>query len=64
MVVAEYARGSVPAMSRSALFAMVPVVVVMVVAAGECDRPGGTRRETVSGAGVDWTGRASACCCR
>jgi drug/metabolite transporter (DMT)-like permease len=36
MVVAEYARGSVPAISRSALFALVPVVVVvMVVAAGE-----------------------------
>ncbi len=34
-VVAEYARGSVPAMSRSALFAMVPVVVVLAVAAGE-----------------------------
>jgi hypothetical protein len=35
MVIAEYARGSVPAISRSALFALVPVVVVMVVAAGE-----------------------------
>jgi drug/metabolite transporter (DMT)-like permease len=35
VVVAEYARGSVPAISRSALFAMVPVVVVMVVAAGD-----------------------------
>src|SRR5258708_2818330 len=35
MVVAEYARGSVPAMSRSALFALVPVVVVMAVASGE-----------------------------
>ncbi|MCU1250925.1 MAG: hypothetical protein JWQ49_3954 [Edaphobacter sp.] len=39
MVVAEYARGSVPAISRSALFALVPVVVVVVmavaVAAGE-----------------------------
>jgi hypothetical protein len=34
MVVAEYARGSVPAISRSALFALVPVVVVMVVASG------------------------------
>jgi drug/metabolite transporter (DMT)-like permease len=33
-VVAEYARGSVPAISRSALFAMVPVVVVLAVAAG------------------------------
>jgi len=36
MVVAEYAGGSVPGISRSALFAMVPVVVVvLVVAAGE-----------------------------
>jgi drug/metabolite transporter (DMT)-like permease len=35
IVVAEYARGSVPAMSRSALFALVPVVVVMAVASGE-----------------------------
>jgi hypothetical protein len=35
MVVAEYARGSVPAISRSALFALVPVVVVMAVAYGE-----------------------------
>jgi hypothetical protein len=35
IVVAEYARGSVPAISRSALFAMVPMVVVLVVAAGE-----------------------------
>jgi drug/metabolite transporter (DMT)-like permease len=39
-VIVEYARGSVPAMTRSALFAMVPVVVVLVVAAGE-----GTERE-------------------
>jgi hypothetical protein len=31
----EYAQGSVPAMSRSALFAMVPVVVVLVIGAGE-----------------------------
>jgi drug/metabolite transporter (DMT)-like permease len=37
MVVTEYARGSVPAMSRSALFAVVPVVVV--VASGECAEP-------------------------
>jgi drug/metabolite transporter (DMT)-like permease len=29
MVVVEYARGSVPAISRSALFSLVPVVVVM-----------------------------------
>jgi drug/metabolite transporter (DMT)-like permease len=35
VVVTEYARGSVPATSRSALFAMVPVVVVMVVAVGD-----------------------------
>jgi len=35
VVVTEYARGSVPAISRSALFAVVPVVVVMVVAAGD-----------------------------
>jgi drug/metabolite transporter (DMT)-like permease len=35
MAVAEYARGSVPAISRSALFALVPVVVVMTVASGE-----------------------------
>jgi drug/metabolite transporter (DMT)-like permease len=35
MVVADYARGGVPAISRSALFAMVPVVVVLGVAAGE-----------------------------
>jgi hypothetical protein len=35
VVAVEYARGSVPAMSRSALFAMVPVVVVLVIGAGE-----------------------------
>jgi hypothetical protein len=35
IVVAEYARGSVPAISRSALFALVPVVVVMTVAYSE-----------------------------
>jgi hypothetical protein len=35
MVVVEYARGSVPAISRSALFALVPVMVVMAVASGE-----------------------------
>jgi drug/metabolite transporter (DMT)-like permease len=34
IVVAEYARGSVPTISRSALFALVPVVVVMAVASG------------------------------
>lgn len=33
-IVAEYARGSVSAISRSALYAMVPVVVVLAVAAG------------------------------
>jgi hypothetical protein len=33
-VVAEYSRGSVPSFSRSALYAMVPVVVVMTVAMG------------------------------
>jgi drug/metabolite transporter (DMT)-like permease len=37
IVVAEYARGSVPAISRSALFALVPVVVVMAVASGESE---------------------------
>jgi drug/metabolite transporter (DMT)-like permease len=41
-IVAEYARGSVPAISRSALYAMVPVVVVLSVAAGGEER--GTRR--------------------
>ena len=35
IVVAEYVRGSVPATSRSALFAMVPVVVVLVVASSD-----------------------------
>ena len=35
VVAVEYARGSVPAMSRSALFAMVPVVVVLMVGAGD-----------------------------
>jgi drug/metabolite transporter (DMT)-like permease len=35
IVVVEYARGGVPAISRSALFALVPVVVVMAVASGE-----------------------------
>jgi drug/metabolite transporter (DMT)-like permease len=38
IVAAEYARGSVPAISRSALFALVPVVVVMVVASGDTAR--------------------------
>jgi hypothetical protein len=33
-VVVEYARGSVPSFSRSALYAITPVVVVMAVAAG------------------------------
>ena len=42
IVASEYARGSVPSTTRSALFAMVPVVVVMVVAAG--DESGGKER--------------------
>ncbi|MBB5315697.1 hypothetical protein [Tunturibacter empetritectus] len=42
MVVGEWARVGVPEISRSALFAMVPVVVVMVVAAGDEER--GVRR--------------------
>ena len=41
VVVAEYAGASVPAISRSALFAMVPIVVVMALATGE----GATRDE-------------------
>ncbi|MEO6807414.1 MAG: hypothetical protein ABI286_13160 [Edaphobacter sp.] len=46
IVVAEYVRDSVPAISRSALFAMVPIVVVMVLAAGEAtaDEERGARR--------------------
>jgi hypothetical protein len=35
MVIGEWARVGVPEISRSALFALVPVVVVMAVAAGE-----------------------------
>jgi drug/metabolite transporter (DMT)-like permease len=35
VVVGEFARGSVPAISRSALFAMVPIVVVMALANGD-----------------------------
>jgi drug/metabolite transporter (DMT)-like permease len=35
IVASEYARGSVSAITRSALFAMVPVVVVLAVAAGD-----------------------------
>jgi hypothetical protein len=42
MVVGEWARVAVPEITRSALFAMVPVVVVMVVAAGDEER--GVRR--------------------
>jgi hypothetical protein len=42
IVVGEWARFGVPETSRSALFAMVPVVVVMVVAAGDEER--GVRR--------------------
>jgi hypothetical protein len=40
IVVAEYARGSVPAISRSALFALVPVVVVMAVASDGSEERG------------------------
>jgi hypothetical protein len=40
--VVEWARGAVPEISRSALFAMVPVVVVMVTVAGDEER--GVRR--------------------
>jgi hypothetical protein len=42
MVVGEWARVGVPEISRSALFALVPVVVVLVVAAGDEER--GVRR--------------------
>jgi drug/metabolite transporter (DMT)-like permease len=42
MVASELASGAVPEISRSALFAMVPVVVVMAVAAS--DEEGGARR--------------------
>jgi drug/metabolite transporter (DMT)-like permease len=35
VVVVEYTLGSVPAISRSALYAMVPVVVVLAVASGD-----------------------------
>jgi hypothetical protein len=42
LVAGEWARGAVPEISRSALFAMVPVVVVMVIAAGDDER--GVRR--------------------
>src|ERR1700722_13632826 len=42
MVVVEFARGSVGEMNRSALFAMVPVVVVLAVAMGNEER--GARR--------------------
>jgi len=42
LAVGEWARGAVPETSRSALFAMVPVVVVMVIAAGDDER--GVRR--------------------
>lgn len=43
--VGEWSRGAMPEISRSALFAMVPVVVVMVVAAGDEER--GARRSLV-----------------
>ena len=46
-VVAEYAGGSVPSLSRVALYAMVPVVVVMVVAAGSASE-GETRGARMS----------------
>jgi hypothetical protein len=42
MVIGEWARVGVPEISRSVLFAMVPVVVVMTVAAGDEER--GVRR--------------------
>lgn len=42
MVVVEWARGAVSEISRSALFAVVPAAVVMVVAAGDDER--GVRR--------------------
>jgi hypothetical protein len=42
IVASEYARGSASAITRSALFAMVPVVVVLAVAAG--DAAGGEER--------------------
>jgi hypothetical protein len=42
LAVGEWSRGAVPEISRSALFAMVPVVVVMVLAAGDEER--GARR--------------------
>jgi hypothetical protein len=42
VAVGEWSRGAVPEISRSALFAMVPVVVVMVISAGDEER--GARR--------------------
>lgn len=49
MVAVEYARGSVSGTSRSALFAMVPVVVAMVLAAGDATGLGerGARRSLI-----------------
>ncbi len=49
MVAVEYARGSVSGTSRSALFAMVPVVVVMVLAPGDATGLGerGARRSLI-----------------
>jgi drug/metabolite transporter (DMT)-like permease len=49
LVAIEYTRGSVSATSRSALFAMVPVVVVMVLAAGDVTGLGerGARRSLI-----------------
>jgi hypothetical protein len=42
MAIGEWSQGAVSEISRSALFAMVPVVVVMVIAAGDDER--GVRR--------------------
>ena len=49
MVAIEYARGSVSGTSRSAFFAMVPVVVVMVIAGGDATGLGerGARRSLI-----------------
>jgi drug/metabolite transporter (DMT)-like permease len=43
VVIVEYARSGVGAMNRSALFAMVPVVVVLAVAAGDGEERGARR---------------------
>ena len=57
-VVAEYSRGSVPSFSRSALYAMVPVVVIMAVAAGDSRWERGAGGEEVAGSGFGWAWRA------